>query len=250
MSSYFIHVQEKKKVCIFLIKIYRKIQTELCMPLLSHFCLSTCLYFLISFTMWQYHVVAYSNALSLSFKSLYHWQNQFQPSCAFLSSCLSICISMESLSLKCLGFLWISIHLSSKLVKGFMGVWLVRGTGTLGLEVFTAMVVKRSAAWSRDVQILLLRLQCCSSSSCKFVWTSVKSLSNLQVLAQYFLIQVLSLSKADGQKHFAVSFPPCNFAACSFYHYATGNDEKQCLHQTKISFILLISGMCCIYFHS
>lgn len=98
MSSYFIHVQEKKKVCIFLIKIYRKIQTELCMLLLSHSCLSTCLYFLISFTMRQYHVVAYSNALSLSFKSLYHWQNQFQASCAFLSSCLSICISMESLT--------------------------------------------------------------------------------------------------------------------------------------------------------
>lgn len=68
------------------------------MPLLSHSCLSTCLYFLISLTMLQYHVVDYSNALSLTFKSLYHWQNQFQALCAFLPSCLSIHISMESLT--------------------------------------------------------------------------------------------------------------------------------------------------------
>lgn len=92
-----VHIQEKIKFAYFK-KIYRKIETKLYMPLLSHSCLPTCLYFLISFTMLQYHVVGYSNASSLSFKSLYHWQNKFRALCAFLSSCLSICIPMESLT--------------------------------------------------------------------------------------------------------------------------------------------------------
>lgn len=38
------------------------------------------------------------------------------------------------------------MYLFFKLAKGFRGVWLVTGTGTLEIEVFLAMVVKYSAA--------------------------------------------------------------------------------------------------------
>lgn len=214
------------------------------MPFLSHSCLSTCLYFLISYTMVQYHVVDYSTGLSLSFKSLYYWQNKFNV-IFFPPAYLSVFLWRVSLSIESLGFLWISMHLFSKLVKGFMGVRLVTATGSLGLEVFIAMVVKCSAAWSRDAQILL-RLLSCSSRFCTFVWTSVKSLSNLQVPVQYFLIQVLSLSKADGKNILQYHSLFANFATCSFYHYAAGNYEKQCLHQTKSVFLLFCSFQLCV----
>lgn len=87
----------KNIICIFFIKLYRKIYTELYLPLLYYYLIPVYLPIFSSFTMLQYHVINYSNALSLSFKSLYHWQNQFQALCAFLSSCSPICISMESL---------------------------------------------------------------------------------------------------------------------------------------------------------
>lgn len=153
------HTHSGKDIaCIFLLKIYRKIRTELYTPLLSHSCLSTCLYYLISFTMLQYHVEDCSNALNhftidkISFKLCV----PFLPP-DYISVFLSRNRISLRISLKFLGFLWISMHLFSKLVKGFMGVWLITGSRTLGLEVFIAMAVKCSAAWSRNAQILLLK---------------------------------------------------------------------------------------------